>query len=124
VQIDHINVGAPAALLQQEENFFCEIPELSDGPRPAFTSTGCRLYADDRPIVHLSQGRLALPETGACHLDHVVFRSSGFQALLHRLQNAAIEYSTSYLPELRMTQMFLKAPTATGIEVNFIDETT
>lgn len=122
MQFDHINIRAPAELLEQEKRFFCEILELRNGPRPDFSSKGYWLYADDRPIVHLSQGGPSLPGGQSGYLDHVAFRCSGLQALIQRLQNAAIEYSTNYLSELSMTQVFLKSPSATGIEVNFIDE--
>ena len=123
MQIDHINIRAPAELLEQEKRFFCEVLELRDGPRPDFSSKGYWLYADDQPIVHLSQGGPSLPDGQNGYLDHVAFRSNGLQALIQRLQKVAIEYSTTYLADLRMTQVFLKSPSATGIEVNFIDET-
>jgi catechol 2,3-dioxygenase-like lactoylglutathione lyase family enzyme len=123
VQIDHINIRAPSELLEQERRFFCEVLELRDGPRPDFPSKGYWLYADDHPIVHLSQGGPLLPDGRSGYIDHVAFRSSGLQSLIQRLQDATIGYSTNYLSELRMTQVFLKSPSATGIEVNFIDET-
>lgn len=122
MHIDHVNIRAPADLLEQEKRFFCEILGLRDGPRPAFSSKGYWLYAGDQPIVHLSQGSLRLPHGQTGYLDHVAFRCSDLPALIERLQAASIEYSTTYLSELDMTQVFLQSPSATGIEVNFIDE--
>ena len=108
--------------MERERRFFCDILGLRDGPRPAFSSKGYWLYAGDQPIVHLSQGSRVLPEGRTGYLDHVAFRCSGLHLLIERLQDAAIEYSTTYLAELNMTQVFLQSPSATGIEVNFIDE--
>jgi catechol 2,3-dioxygenase-like lactoylglutathione lyase family enzyme len=122
VHLDHINIRAPAELLQREKRFFCDIIGLREGPRPAFRSKGYWLYADDRPIVHLSQRPLTVPAGQKGHLDHVAFRSRGLHALLDRLDSAGIDYRTDYLDELRLTQVFLQSPSATGIEVNFVDE--
>ena len=121
--IDHINIRAPADLLQQEKRFFCDVLGLHEGPRPAFTSQGYWLYAGDRPIVHLSQSQQALRGAPTSYLDHVAFRGASLDALLQRLQRQNIEYSTVRLDELGMTQVFCKSPSNTGIEVNFIDET-
>jgi catechol 2,3-dioxygenase-like lactoylglutathione lyase family enzyme len=122
VHIDHINIQAPAELLQREKRFFCEILGLREGPRPNFGSKGYWLYAGEQPIVHLSERPLTVPEGQRGHLDHVAFRSLDLEALLDRLDAARIEYSTAYLADLRMTQVFLQSPSTTGIEVNFIDE--
>lgn len=122
MHIDHINIKAPADLLRQEKQFFCEVLGLREGPRPPFPGKGYWLYAGDHPIVHLSQGTQALRNAASGYLDHVAFRSSGLPELVDRLQDAAIDYSINYLEELRMTQVFLQSPSATGIEVNFIDE--
>jgi hypothetical protein len=44
--------------------------------------------------------------------------------LLQRLNNAGIEYSSNHVSQLGMTQVFLKSPSATGIEVNCLDAAT
>jgi catechol 2,3-dioxygenase-like lactoylglutathione lyase family enzyme len=122
VHIDHINIKAPAELLQREKRFFCEILGLREGPRPNFSSKGYWLYAGDQPIVHLSERPLTLSAGQKGHLDHVAFRSHDLEALLERLDAAGVDYNTAHLADLRMTQVFLQSPSATGIEVNFIDE--
>jgi catechol 2,3-dioxygenase-like lactoylglutathione lyase family enzyme len=122
LHIDHINIRAPAELLQREKRFFCEILGLRQGPRPNFSSKGFWLYAGDQPIVHLSERQLSVPAGQRGHLDHVAFRARDLEALLQRLHEAGIDYRTDYLADLGMTQVFLQSPSATGIEVNFIDE--
>ena len=122
MHIDHINIKAPAELMQREKEFFCDILGLREGFRPAFASRGYWLYSGDRPLVHLSERRVDLPGGQGGYLDHVAFRSTGLGPLLQRLRAAEIEFSIAYLDDLEMTQVFLKSPSATGIEVNFSDE--
>ena len=122
MHIDHINIRAPAALMEAEKAFFCAILDLREGERPDFGNQGYWLYSDDRAIVHLSLGNddVASQQTG--YFDHVAFRSTGLKQLTDRLAQAGIEYSSNFVGEHRMTQLFLRSPSGTGIEVNFIDE--
>jgi hypothetical protein len=41
---------------------------------------------------------------------------------MRRLENAGIEYSTSYIDATATTQVFIDSPTGTKIEVSFADE--
>jgi catechol 2,3-dioxygenase-like lactoylglutathione lyase family enzyme len=122
MHIDHINIRAPAALMEAEKAFFCAILGLREGARPDFGNQGYWLYSGDRAIVHLSLGNddIASRQTG--YFDHVAFRSTGLKQFTDSLAQAGIDYSSNFVVEHRMTQLFLKSPSGTGIEVNFIDE--
>jgi catechol 2,3-dioxygenase-like lactoylglutathione lyase family enzyme len=138
VHIDHINVRAPEGRLEELRNFYCTLLGLADGFRPAFGSRGYWLYADDRPLVHLSLGRAAAgpaprgqpgcgpdkgPANGAARgLHHVAFRSSGVDALRARLEAQGVSYRLDYVAELDLSQVFFSYPVGTGIEVNFPGE--
>ncbi|MDX1379776.1 MAG: diguanylate cyclase [Xanthomonadales bacterium] len=130
MHIDHINIRAPADLLEQVRDFYCALLGLEEGFRPNFTSSGYWLYANDRPLVHLSLGGGApgptprsetgsRPESG---LDHVAFRSSGVDVLRERLDGRGVPYRVSYVAELDLSQVFFTDPVGTGIEVNFPGE--
>jgi catechol 2,3-dioxygenase-like lactoylglutathione lyase family enzyme len=121
MNLDHINIKAPAELMEAEKRFFCEVLGLHEGYRPDFSSKGYWLYSADQPIVHLSQGEQILPGEHQGYLDHVAFRTTQLDDLLQRLQAAGIEYSSNHMSQLGMTQIFLKSPSAIGIEVNCID---
>jgi len=54
MQIDHINIKAPPALLEEVRDFYCEVLGLQEGARPEFASKGYWLYSAAGPIVHLS----------------------------------------------------------------------
>jgi len=49
----------------------------------------------------------------------VAFQTSNLKRFIQILQDRGIDYSTEYLPEIEMTQLFLKSPLETGIEINF-----
>jgi catechol 2,3-dioxygenase-like lactoylglutathione lyase family enzyme len=124
LNLHHINIKAPAVLMEAEKQFFCEVLGLQEGHRPDFTSQGYWLYWGDQPIVHLSLSEQHVANERGGHLDHVAFQTTDLRDLLQRLDSAGIEYSSSYVSQLGMTQVFLRSPTATGIEVNCLDAPT
>jgi catechol 2,3-dioxygenase-like lactoylglutathione lyase family enzyme len=124
LKLHHINIKAPAALMAAEKQFFCEILGLHEGYRPDFTSQGYWLYCVDQPIVHLSLSEQLSGNERGGYLDHVAFQTTDLRDLLQRLDGAGIEYATSYVSQLGMTQVFLRSPSAVGIEVNCLDAPT
>ena len=123
MQLHHINIKAPADLLDEEKQFFCDVLELAEGPRPQFTSAGYWLYSGDQPIVHLSVSQRHFGSERQGYFDHVAFQTTGLEKLLQRLGDSGIDYSTSFVDACDMTQVFFKSPTGTGIEINFVAET-
>ena len=39
-----------------------------------------------------------------------------------RLRSLGIEYRSNHIPEIPMTQLFVRDPAGTGVEINFPDE--
>ena len=117
MNLHHINIKAPALLMEAEKRFFCEVLGLREGHRPDFASQGYWLYCGDQAIVHLSLSEQHFPNERQGYFDHVAFQTSDIQDLLQRLEAAGIEHSSNHVSELGMTQIFLKSPSATGIEV-------
>lgn len=122
MQIDHINIRGPQGLLRRVRDFYCDVLGLKEGFRPPFSTAGYWLYAADRPLVHLSLGSGGSGAETSGHLDHVAFRASGLVDLLRRLDDHGVEYRRSYIEELDLTQLFLRDPSGTGLEVNFKGE--
>ena len=122
MQLHHINIKAPSDLLEAEKGFFLDILGLTEGPRPAFTKPGYWLYSDDRPIVHLSVSQQHFASERQGYFDHVAFQTTGLRSFLQRLQDADLDYSTSYIESRATTQIFINSPTGTKIEVSFVDE--
>ena len=120
--IHHINIKAPSALLELEKQFFCEVLSLRVGDRPKLSSKGYWLYYKDQAIVHISESNVHSSEYGQGCFDHVAFQTTGLKKLVQMLEKVNIKYSTGYIAESDMTQIFFKAPSDTRIEVNFIKE--
>ena len=122
MRLDHINIKAPARLIEEVKDFYCQVLDLEPGFRPEFSSPGFWLYAADQPIVHLSISEDTLvPESGS-YLDHVAFQTEGLEAVAAKLASLKISMRRNYIPELDMTQIFIQDPAGNGIEINFPGE--
>jgi catechol 2,3-dioxygenase-like lactoylglutathione lyase family enzyme len=117
MNLHHINIKAPALLMEAEKRFFCEVLGLHEGHRPDFASQGYWLYSGEQAIVHLSLSEQHFSNERQGYFDHVAFQTHELQELLQGLEIAGIEHSSNHVSELGMTQIFLKSPSATGIEV-------
>ena len=122
MQLHHINIKGPRKLLEREKEFFCEVLGLRDGNRPNFSSKGYWLYAGNNAIVHLSESESHFTNEKQGFIDHVAFQTSNLVKFIQILKDRKIDHSIDYLPEIEMTQVFFKAPSGTGIEVNFQNE--
>ncbi len=54
--------------------------------------------------------------------DHVAFQTSNLKKFIQVMKGMEIDHSIVYLADIEMTQVFLKAPSGTRIEVNFKNE--
>lgn len=122
MDLHHINIKGPGELLDREKEFFCDVLGLREGHRPGFSSNGYWLYFDEKAIVHLSESEKHFKNERQGFFDHVAFQSSELKKLVQLLKKKGIDYSVVYLSELDMSQVFLKSPSGTGIEVNFENE--
>lgn len=48
MQLEHINIKAPQALLEEVRDFYCTVPGLREGFRPHFSGKGHWLYCAGR----------------------------------------------------------------------------
>ncbi len=122
MNLHHINIKGPRDLLEQEKDFFCSVLGLREGHRPEFSSKGYWLYANGRPIVHLTESEKHFKNEKPGYFDHVAFQSSNLEKLVQLLKTRGVDHSIVYLHEIDMSQVFLKSPSGTGIEVNFENE--
>lgn len=122
MRLDHINIRAPMELLQEVKAFYCNLLELREGARPDFGGRGYWLYAEGQAVLHLSEGGGRHSNLSRGYLDHVAFRATGLEAMVGRLESAGVEYHSSYIPELDLSQVFFADPAGNGLEVNFSGE--
>jgi catechol 2,3-dioxygenase-like lactoylglutathione lyase family enzyme len=77
-------------------HFFRNVIGLQAGPRPSFRVRGYWLYASSRPVIHLTDATVPMPEGSTSpRIDHIGFRvenSAEWRALLDRLKTSGIRY--------------------------------
>jgi catechol 2,3-dioxygenase-like lactoylglutathione lyase family enzyme len=119
LQIDHVNIAGPPSLIEACRRFYVEILGLTDGARPPFRSRGHWLYADNHPIVHLTErGANGEPRpTGA--LDHVSLKCDALAEMMLRLTKQEVRFKLDEVPDRGTTQLFLEDPAGIRLELNF-----
>lgn len=118
--------------LQESRRFYEELLGLEVGPRPELPVPGYWLYDGERPVVHLieltdtmEQDVFGVPlsqEVAAGvrnGLDHLAFRITGLDAVRRRLEAGGIAYQETGIPQLRLTQLFVRDPNGITAELNF-----
>jgi catechol 2,3-dioxygenase-like lactoylglutathione lyase family enzyme len=110
MKLHHMNIKAPRELLEREKEFFCDVLNLQEGDRPNFSCNGYWLYADGNAIVHLTESETHFENERQGFFDHVAFQTSNLNRFIETLKDREIEYTTVYLPEIEMTQVFLTSP--------------
>jgi catechol-2,3-dioxygenase len=120
--LDHVNLRAPAVLIERLRRFYIDIVGLQEGPRPSFRSgsRGHWLYAGEQPLMHLSvatDGDGVPQRTG--WLSHVAFACDDLAAARARLDAAQIAYEVDVVDARGQVQLFLTDPAGVGVELNF-----
>ncbi|HEX8772338.1 MAG TPA: VOC family protein [Pyrinomonadaceae bacterium] len=126
VSLNHFNITAPSELLEKVRDFYVEVLGLTVGERPDFRRRGFWLYAEEKPIVHLTvcdgDDARADGQAGQSFLDHVAFSCKGLSALIERLKRLRIPYEVSEVGSLGQVQVFVRDPARVGVELNFVNE--
>lgn len=122
--IDHVNLSAPAELLERVRHFYVDTIGLREGPRPTFRSgsRGYWLYAGTEPVMHLSscgEGEASARTTG--WFNHIAFACVDLPATRARLDAAGIPYRIDVVDMPPQVQLFLTDPAGVGVELNFRD---
>lgn len=121
IGLHHYNLRAPAPLLAQLRDFYCDLVGLRVGERPPFASTGYWLYAGEQAVLHLSTAldgdirHTAMPTT----FDHAAFACTDFAAMRAKLAARGIAYTADEVPLLKQRQLFFSDPAGNGVELNF-----
>ncbi|RDI97888.1 diguanylate cyclase [Dyella solisilvae] len=118
--LDHINLRAPATLIERLRRFYIDVIGLSEGPRPAVRSRGHWLYAGAHPLVHLTiadEGDGAAMPTG--WIAHYAMACNDLTGMRARLDQARVPYRVGGSPE--QVQLFLLDPAGVTLELNFKD---
>jgi catechol-2,3-dioxygenase len=123
MHIDHVNISAPRDLLLKVKDFYCDVLGLAEGFRPKFSKNGFWLYAEGKPIIHLVESLEHHRNETQGFFDHFALQTTGLAKVIEKLDSIGTEYKTSHLPEIGLSQIFLKDPSGIGVELNFLNET-
>jgi catechol 2,3-dioxygenase-like lactoylglutathione lyase family enzyme len=122
--LDHVNLRAPAALLERLRRFYVDIIGLIEGPRPAFRSGshGHWLYAHTYPVMHLTVCNADSDDARPTGwLDHIAFACVDLPGMRARLDAAGVPYRIDKVDLPGQVQLFLIDPAGVGVELNFSD---
>ena len=119
--INHYNLRGSMAQLESLRDWYRDAVGLTVGDRPPFRFRGFWLYAQGRPILHLSEESAgeSHPIPGSGTFDHVAFTCDDFASMRERLDRMSISYRVADVPLTRTRQIFLQDPAGNGVELNF-----
>ena len=119
-RIHHFAITAPSAVLDEVVQYYANALDLLPGERPDFGIPGYWLYAGAEPILHLiADDNRGAGATG--YFDHVALRCEGLEDTKTRLDKSGIDYGQVRIEDLNQTQLFLRDPAGTTIELNFCE---
>jgi len=122
MKLDHINISSPYELLVEVKNFYCDMLGLVVGYRPEFKQRGFWLYADDQALIHLFESDSHTSSESQGYLDHVAFSHKDIDGFTKNLRSLEVNFRTSYISSLNLTQVFLYDPAGIKLEINFHGE--
>jgi lactoylglutathione lyase len=112
--------------------FFEHILELKNGKRPPFAFSGAWLWADGKPLIHLSEenptdqeqldylgGKKMSSDSVTGIIDHVAFSGQDYDKLIERLQKHQTSFFERTVPLTGEHQVFVEGPEGLRVEVLF-----
>jgi catechol 2,3-dioxygenase-like lactoylglutathione lyase family enzyme len=122
-KLNHVNMRASRALLDDLKNFYTQVLGLHLGERPSFAVFGYWLYAGDTAVVHLQEAQpdeIHPPHTPNT-LDHVAFDATDRPSFEATLVQHDIAYQVAWVPNTNQVQLFFQDPAGNRIEVGFFE---
>ena len=119
--LNHYNLRASRAMMEQLKVFYRDVVGLQIGDRPKLTSFGYWLYAGGKDVLHLSEAKPEekRKENVATTFDHVAFTATDYVTTIARLEKLAITFKAREISDAGQKQIFFKDPAGNGIELNF-----
>lgn len=116
--LNHINIKAPAGLLNTCCDFYVEVVGLRKGYRPAFKDDGYWLYGDaSEALIHMT---ITEDRTGGrSYFDHIAFNCDDLPGMLKRLKEHSVAFHEESSSGGKIHQIFFQDPCDLGVELNF-----
>ncbi len=133
--LNHFNITASPALVEQLKSFYVEVIGLTVGPRAQLDHGGFWLYAGESAILHLSARQQSCcqqstydiatstetPRREGC-FNHISLSCTGLASTVKRLIALKIPYRIAEVPDFGQTQIFIHDPAGIGVELTFLNE--
>ena len=118
MQLDHLNICAPATLLEEVCAFYCDILSFTTGPRPEFGVPGYWLYApgSDVAAVHLLVSDTHQRSDNS-YLDHIAFRVETLAPVRSALEQRNIYYMHREFADFKIEQIHFLDPAGLKLEL-------
>lgn len=122
--LNHFNITASRALIEQVKQFYTEVVGLELGPRAHLNHDGYWLYAGAMPIVHLSVANDMHPvlRDAKGYFNHISLSCVGLKSAIARMEATQTPYRLVRLLDVCQTQLFITDPAGTGVELTFFEE--
>ena len=124
--LNHFNITASKALIEQVKQFYTDIVGLELGPRAHLNHDGYWLYAGPMPIVHLSIKDMSVQKLPAIknrgYFNHISLSCVGLQGAIAKMEATQTPYRLIQLPDVHQIQIFIADPAGTGVELTFFNE--
>jgi catechol-2,3-dioxygenase len=119
--LDHYNLRADRAVLDELRDFYRDVVGLTVGERPPFRRFGYWLYSGGKPVLHLSltDDGEQRSSTAVNTFSHAAFNCTGRADIERRLKSFGIPYRTAQVPLLNLSQLFFHDPAGNGVELQF-----
>jgi catechol 2,3-dioxygenase-like lactoylglutathione lyase family enzyme len=116
IALDHVSVRT--SNLDASIRFYEDVIGLKVGYRPTMSFGGAWLYDGSRAVIHIiCEDEFTQNDTGP--LDHVAFNCKGLEEYRQGLDDKGVPYRTNYIPDTKLTQLFVEDPEGVTIELNF-----
>jgi len=99
-------------------SFYRDAVGLNEGPRPGLGFPGAWMYADGRPILHISGGRKK-DDLKPGVIDHMAFSARGLADTLQRLDRLGVHYAHRRQAGAGTWQVFFFDPNGARVELDF-----
>jgi catechol 2,3-dioxygenase-like lactoylglutathione lyase family enzyme len=116
--LDHVNIAGSPAVIARCVAFYVDVLGLTNGHRPSFSTRGFWLYADNHPVVHLTER--AADVSGRSSIDHYAFTCEDLDETMSRLRERGVEFTLDPARDTKNAQLFLTDPAGVSLELNFV----
>lgn len=122
--LNHFNITASRALIEQVKHFYTAVIGLKLGPRAQLANDGYWLYAGRMPIVHLSvqPGMATSLKMPKGYFNHISLSCVGLERAIAKMNATQTPYRLIQLPDIHQTQIFVTDPAGIGVELTFSNE--